>query len=44
MYDRDRMRHLQEVLGFPPSVNKQKPTNGELIALIADKILSGNDE
>lgn len=44
MYGRDRMRHLQEVLGFPPSVNKQKPTNGELIALIADKILSGNDE
>lgn len=40
MYDRDQMRHLCETLGFPPSVGKQKPTNGELIALIADKLLS----
>lgn len=44
MYDRDRMRHLQEVLGFPSSVNKQKPTNGELIALIADKLISEGNE
>lgn len=40
MYDRDQMRSLRETLGFPPSIGKQKPTNGELIALIADKLLS----
>lgn len=40
MYDRDQMRYLQDALGFPPSVSRQKPTNGELIALIADKLLS----
>ncbi len=40
MYDRDQMSYLRDTLGFPPSVGRQKPTNGELIALIADKLLS----
>lgn len=44
MYERDKMHHLQEALGFPPGISRQKPTNGEMIALIADKLISEKNE
>ena len=44
MYDRDGMRRMKEALGLPADAHSQKPTNGELIALIADWILSGTNE
>ena len=44
MYDRDGMRRMKEALGLPADAHSQKPTNGELIALIAAWILSGTNE
>lgn len=43
MYDRDKMKNVSVVLGFPVGGNKQKPTNGEFIALLADKLISDDE-
>lgn len=43
MYDRDKMKNVSDVLGFPVGGNKQKPTNGEFIALLADKLISDEE-
>lgn len=44
MYNRDGMRRFYEVLGFPTERKQQKPTNGEMVALIADKLISSEEE
>ncbi len=44
MYDRDQMHNVSKVLGFPVGGSKQKPTNGEFIALLADKLISEDNE
>ena len=43
MYDRDKMKNVSAVLGFPVGGSKQKPTNGEFIALLADKLISDDE-
>ncbi|MEG1473708.1 MAG: sporulation initiation factor Spo0A C-terminal domain-containing protein [Christensenella sp.] len=39
MYERDRLAGMCDVLGFPLSALLKRPTNGEVIALIADKLM-----
>jgi two-component system response regulator (stage 0 sporulation protein A) len=43
MWDRGTLRRSEEILGLHGSSMMQKPTNGEFVALLADRLSSFRD-